>query len=76
MKTVREILAKDIDTSEVEVITIHLINKTGIKNIEEYQFSTDLEPDIPDFLLDAECIDYEIDYDADMEFVSLFIICK
>ena len=66
MKTVREVLATDIDTSEVEVITIanHEVNQ--FDNIES----------IPDNLLEAECIDYEIDYDADMGSVFLNIFCR
>ena len=67
MKTVREVLATDIDTSEVEVITISKLNSST------NQF--DSIESIPDNLLDAECVDYEIDYDADMSAVFLDIIC-
>ena len=66
MKTVREVLATDIDTSEVEVITITNRGVNQFDNIES----------ISDNLLDAKCIDYEIDYDADMGSVFLNIICR
>ena len=68
MKTIREVLATDIDTSEVEVITISKLN-SSINQFDSIE-------SIPDNLLEAECVDYEIDYDADMGAVFLDIICE
>ena len=67
MKTIREVLATDIDTSEVEVITISKLN-SSINQFDSIE-------SIPDNLLEAECVDYEIDYDADMGAVFLDIMC-
>lgn len=69
MKTVRELVAKDIDTTEVDIITIYYdknIIKSQVDNFES----------LDDEYLDAEVLDYEIEYDTDFGIVYLDITCK
>lgn len=69
MKTVRELVAQDIDTTEVDVITIYYdknIIKSQVDNLES----------LDDEYLDAEVLDYEIEYDTDFGAVYLDITCK
>ena len=69
MKTVRELIAKDIDTTEVDIITIYYdknIIKSQVDNIES----------LDDEYLNAEVVDYEIDYDTDFNVVYLDIMCR
>lgn len=69
MKTVRELVAQDIDTTEVDIITIYYdknIIKSQVDNFES----------LDDEYLNAEVLDYEIEYDTDFGIVYLDITCK
>jgi hypothetical protein len=67
-KTVKELFNSNIDLSEVSIITA--------KFDEFMTYQCDNAESLPDVILEAELIDYELDFNADEGEVYLDIICK